>query len=130
MTGRLKQPGLVTSGSSHQPPSLTRSVDGQICSEGERHTEREGVRDGKSETEREKRRNILRRGSDDPLESVHEKSSTVEVNFTLLTLDKSSADLNCSHQSQWKRLSCIVLLHFWGFTYKKRCKKLCQKYFK
>lgn len=74
VTGRLKRPGLVTSGSSHQPPSLTRSVDGRICSEGERHTEREGVRDGESEMEREKRSNILKRRSEGPLERVHEKS--------------------------------------------------------
>lgn len=40
VTGRLKRPILVTSGSSHQPPSLTQRMDEQLCAEGEQYTQR------------------------------------------------------------------------------------------
>lgn len=54
MAGRLKQPGLVTSGSPHQPPSLTRSMDGRLCAEREHHTERAREKDGKSDIDKER----------------------------------------------------------------------------
>lgn len=91
MTGRLKRPVLVTSGSSHQPPSLTQRMDEQLCAGGEQYTQRE--REGESEIGGEAEKS----GREYPMERAHEKSSVVELKFTLLMLSISQ---NCLYQSQ------------------------------
>jgi len=79
VTGWLKQPILVTCGSSHQPPSLTWSMDEQLSAEGEQYTKRERERQRWESRKKWERK------------SYGEESSVVELKFTLLITRSQSA---------------------------------------